>query len=303
MAKSHKKTKSSPTSTQSQINIEAQQSKKNQPTPYTKLKKRSSKSSIFYYFIAITFFLLMFNSAINNLMLSYALNSALSQDYLYASYIDKNMTLLDMFFSGVFLCIVFSYVLVIWALADSCGHNSSSGGGSWGKNSIMDRIIGWWFMFPFLSILPIIVFCNIYHRNVDELMYENIKELYQHVSQDPKFVQTPMNARFQKAIEEKDYETLKELSSNINSLAKLTPEQLNTIETEVSKVPLSKIRKDFEIFKEGYTSYEEYLDFYDKSQQLFKTSEYNNSPKYVNQMKKLKITYYDYEPIKTIIKQ
>lgn len=302
MAKSHKKQKRSPTSNQSQLNIDNQPSKQNQPTPYTKVKSSSSKFSIFYYLLAITFFLLMFNSAINHLMGSYALSSALSHGYLYATYIDKNMTLLDMFFSGVFYCIVFSYVLVIWALADSCGHNSSSGG-SWGKNSIMDRIIGWWFMFPFLSILPIIFFCNIYHRNVDELMYENIKELYKHVSQDPKFEQTPMNTKFQKAIEEKDYEILKELSSNINSLAKLTLEQLNTIETEVSKVPLSKIGKDFEIFKAGYTSYAEYLDFYEKSQQLFKTSEYNNSPRYVNQMKKLKITYYDYEPIKTIIKQ
>lgn len=299
MAKSHKKTKSSPTSTQSQINIEAQQSKKNQPTPYTKLKKRSSKTSIFYYFIAITFFLLMFNSAINNLMLSYALNSALSQDYLYASYIDKNMTLLDMFFSGVFLCIVFSYVLVIWALADSCGHNSSSGG-SWGKNSIMDRIIGWWFMFPFLSILPIIVFCNIYHRNVDELMYENIKELYQKVSQDPKFKQTSMNEKFQKAIQEKDYETLKELSSNVQSLTKLTPEQLITIEESVSNVPIAQIKKDFEIFRNGYTSYAEYLKFYDSSQKLFNTSEYKTIPKYVSQMKKLKITYYDYDSIKIL---
>lgn len=299
MAKSHKKTKSSPTSTQSQINIEAQQSKKNQPTPYTKLKKRSSKSSIFYYFIAITFFLLMFNSAINNLMLSYALNSALSHGYLYATYIDKNMTLLDMFFSGVFYCIVFSYVLVIWALADSCGHNSSSGG-SWGKNSIMDRIIGWWFMFPFLSILPIIVFCNIYHRNVDELMYENIKELYQKVSQDPKFEQTSMNEKFQKAIQEKDYETLKELSSNVQSLTKLTPEQLITIEESVSKVPIAQIKKDFEIFRNGYTSYAEYLKFYDSSQKLFNTSEYKPIPKYVSQMKKLKITYYDYDSIKIL---
>lgn len=299
MAKSHKKTKRSPTSNQSQINVEAQPSKKNQPPPYTKLKKRSSKFSIFYYFLAITFCLLMFNSAINHLMLSYALNSALSQDYLYASYIDKNMTLLDMFFSGVFSCIVFSYILVIWALADSCGHNNSSGG-SWGKNSIMDRIIGWWFMFPFISILPIIFFCNIYHRNVDELMYKNIKELYQHISQDPKFEQTSMNTKFQKAIEEKNYETLKELSSNINSLAKLTPEQLNTIEIEVSKVPLSKIRKDFETFKYGYTSYAEYIDFYDKSQKLFKTTEYSISPRHVNQMKKLKITYYDYDSIKKL---
>jgi hypothetical protein len=301
MAKSRKKTKKILQNNQNQSNTD-QLSEQNQPSTYTKVKSSSSRFSIFYYLLAITFCLLMFNSAINHLMGSYALSSALSQGYAYASYIDKNMTLLDMFFSGVFYCIVLSYVLVIWALADSCGHNSS-GGGSWGKNSIMDRIIGWWFMFPFLSILPIIFFCNIYHRNVDELMYENIKELYQHVSQDPKFEKTSMNAKFQKAIEEKDYETLKELSSNINSLAKLTPEQLNTIETEVSKVPLSKIRKDFEIFKDGYSSYAEYLDFYDKSQKLFKASEYSNSPRYVNQMKNLKITHYDYTPIKTIIKQ
>ena len=301
MAKSHKKIKRPPTSNQSQINVEEQPSKQNQPAPYTKVKSSSSRFSIFYYLLAITFCLLMFNSAINHLMGSYALSSALSHGYEYASYIDKNMSVLDMFFSGVFYCIVFSYVLVIWALADSCGHNSSSGGGSWGTNSIMDRIIGWWFVFPFISILPIIVFCNIYHRDVDELMYANIKELYQNVSQDPKFEQTPMNARFQKAIDEKDYETLKELSNNINALAKLTPEQLNTIETAVSKVPLSKIRKDFETFKDGYTSYAEYLKFYDNAQKLFKASEYSDIPRYVNQLKNLKITYYDYEPIKTII--
>lgn len=299
MAKSPRKTKRPPTSNQSQIKVEEQTSKQNQPPPYTKIKSSSSKFSIFYYLLAITFCLLMFNSAINHLMGSYALSSALSHGYEYASYIDKNMSLLDMFFSGVFYCIVFSYVLVIWALADSCGHNSSSGG-SWGKNSIMDRIIGWWFVFPFLSILPIIVFCNIYHRNVDELMYENIKELYQKVSQDPKFKQTSMNEKFQKAIEEKDYETLKELSSNINSLAKLSPEQLKTVNEVISQIPISKIKKDFEAFQSGYTSYAEYLKFYDNSQKIFNTSEYKNIPKYVSQMKKLKITYYDYDSIKKL---
>jgi hypothetical protein len=303
MAKSTKKKSYPPKNNKSQPQVEVKKSQQSQPAPYTKEKlinkekESSSNFPIFFLFLVFAFFLLMFNSVSDQLMTRYALSNALSYGYLYSSYIEKNMTFFDIIFSAIFCGIVLSYVLVIWAMSDSCGHHSSGGSIS----GIIGRIINWWIAFPFIAIIPFIIFCNIYHHNIDELMYENINKLYQKVSQDPKFEQTPMNARFQKAIEEKDYETLKELSSNINSLAKLTPEQLITLEDGVSKLPLSKIRKDFEKFSDGYTSYAEYLDFYDKSQKLFNNSEYKDIPKYVSQMKKLKITYYDYEPIKRII--
>lgn len=300
MAKSRKKIKKILKNNQS-LSTTDQPSQQNQPYPYTIAKKSSSKLSIFYYLLAVTFFLLMFNSGMNHLMFSLALNSAFSQNYLYSHYIEHNMTILDTVFSAMFYCIIFSYVLVIWAFLDSCRHSCNSGySWSWSSNnSLLDNIITWWMRLPFIAIIPLIFFGNFYHRNVEDLMYNNINKLYQKVSQDSAFEKTPMNAKFQKALQEKDYETLKELSSNINSLAKITPEQLSTVEEAVSKVPISKIRKDFETFRSGYTNYADYIDFYDKSQKLFQTSEYKTIPRHVSQMKKLKLTYYDYESIKT----
>lgn len=299
-----KPTKKKPKTTKKdQISTNDQLATQNQPAPYKKetitKEKKTSKLLIFSWCLLFAFCILMYNSVMDQYMTSYALKSALSHEYVYSNYVEKKMSPLDVVFSTVFYCILFSYVLVIWALSDSCSHHHSSSGGRGPR--FLENIIAAWMAFPFISIIPIIFFCLIHHHNVDRFMYKNIKNLYQIVSQDPKFNQNSMNASFQKAIREKDYDTLKELSNNINALAKVTPEQLNTLEDAVSKLPLYKIRSDFETFKDGYNSYEEYTVFYKKAKKLFNASEYKNSPKYMEEMKNLKIIGYDYEPIKTII--
>lgn len=295
MAKSYKKTKQKSNSNQN-ISLNDQY----QPTPYKKEKLKSSKLYMISCLILFVFFLLMYNSVIDYYMTTSALKNAVSHEYVYANYVEKIKSPLDNIFFAVFYCILFSYILVIWAMSDSYGHSSSGSSGS--SNNIIGKIIAGWLMFPFLSIIPVIFLCIIHHHNVDKLMYKNINNLYQIVSKDPKFQQTTMSKSFEKAIQNKDYDKLKELSNNINSLAKVTPEQLHMLEDVVKKISINKIREDFETFKDGYNSYEEYIVFYNKAKKLFNGSEYKNNPKYMEEMKNLKIIGYDYEPIKTLIK-
>jgi len=129
-----KPTKKKPKTTKKdQISTNDEPATQNQPAPYKKetitKEKKKSKLFIFSWCLIFAFFILMYNSVMDQYMTSYALKSALSHEYVYSNYVEKKMSPLDVVFSTVFYCILFSYVLVIWALSDSCSHHHSSSGG------------------------------------------------------------------------------------------------------------------------------------------------------------------------------
>jgi hypothetical protein len=165
---------------------------------------------------------------------------------------------------------------------------------------IIDRQHPWEWLLLHLAILssPFIITMLISYQNIDKFMAPHISSLYDLVNTDKTFKDTNIERKFKKAIEENDYVTLKTISNDLSSLAKVSPEQLAVVEEIVNVIPITEIKGSFNTFKNGFISYAEYNLFYANALTAFYNSSYRENPELSLLLKKMKITTYDYNQLK-----
>lgn len=230
----------------------------------------------------------LIDNVVESLVVQSALNKALSTGYEYARYITYHPSEFNfLFYYIIFMGGFFFLLKKIYINNDYEG--------------IVLSILKTMRLILFISI-PILFFIYVNYESVDKVMYKPIQNLYNIANEDKSFKNTALEIKFKKALDEKDYETLKTISNDIKSIAKLTPERFAEIDEVITSLSIPEIKSDFNTFKNSYRSYTSYDKFYNNSiDRLGSTLDTNSELRYL--IKKLEITNYDYEKIKTIIKQ
>lgn len=228
----------------------------------------------------LSFFVILFiilNSAAAAFYKYSHIKSAFKSGYQYAPYIiyDDSLATIMLFIFAIAYGVGLGYLLVI---------------GLFEKIANVCVIIG--------VALPII-FYMFHYESIEKYMYPQINNLYNLIKVDQAFTNSPLGIKFKRAIDEKDYTTLKELSNNLPSLAKVPQEKLNEMEAIINVIPVTELETAFREFKRGYVSYAEYDLFYEKAWLIFNQSDYKNNEEFSLLMKKLKIITYDYNQLKT----
>lgn len=256
------------------------------PIPTPIINKPTKKDNSVYFFLlglGIVLFILylLFDNVVTFQMILYQMHSAKSDGYDYINYVSYTPSVIT-FISIVILVFAygtyFNYAILFSFLSQS----------------LSSKII-WIVIVP---LIPLLCFVWSNYQSVDKFMYPNMNGLYNLVNTDPSFKNTNVEINFKKALENKDYSSLKMISNDLPSLAKLTKEQLNEIEEIINVIPNTEIKSAFKNFKKGFTSYNEYSIFYKNISDIFNNSEQKDNQELSLLMKKLKITTYDYKQLK-----
>lgn len=241
--------------------------------------KNNTESLLLPSLYFLSFFVIIFivlNSAAAFYKYSH-IKSAFKSGYQYAPYIiyDDSLATIMLIIFAIVYGVGLGYLLVI---------------GLFEKIANLCVIIG--------VALPII-FYMFHYESIEKYMYPQINNLYNLIKVDQAFTNSPLGIKFKRAIDEKDYTTLKELSNNLPSLAKVPQEKLNEMEAIINVIPVPELETAFREFKRGYVSYAKYDLFYEKAWLIFKLSDYKNNEEFSLLMRKLKIITYDYNQLKT----
>lgn len=251
------------------------------------VKKETTKKRDYSFVYVLLFFALMygvyflFNNMVDFYMIRHALNQANLEGYTYSQYITHPYSVLMVFNIAL---IVIPYIAYFEFIIMRSYIYSNP------LKSILLRVL--------LAGIPFFILIPVNYQSADKLMASQLNSLYNVVNNDPTFSNTEIAGELKKSLIAKDYVTLKDLSNNLKEFAKLTPEQLGTVEEIANVMPVEEIKENFKIFKAGFKSYANYEKFYNTALTLFNQSTYKDNTELMLLMKKLEVKDYDYKSLR-----
>lgn len=251
------------------------------------VKKETTKKRDYSLVYILLFFALMygiyflFDNMVDFYMVRHALNQANLEGYAYSQYITHPYSVLMVL--NISLIVIPYLVYFEFMIMRSYVYSNPI-------KSILLRVL--------LAGMPFFILIPVNYQSADKLMSSQINSLYNMINNDPTFSNTEIAGDLKKSLIAKDYVTLKDISNNLKEFAKLTPEQLGTIEEIANVMPVEEIKENFKIFKAGFKSYANYEKFYNNALTLFNQSIYKDNAELMLLMKKLEVKDYDYEPLR-----